>query len=390
METPLTSASSLPTGRPRTLAEAKVWLNDKLAARQHPMNLIDPVEGQALIASLDGLDGASWARVWGGAGDEVRAQADAAATHDAAQAESLYTKAHGLYFLGRFPCPNHPDKLRNAERERDAYVAAGAFWDAPVQRVSVPFAGRPGEGSEVVFLYRRPPGIARPPVVVMWGGVDAWKEQMTEACDAFLAAGVATIAMDNAGTGESPVKGVVDAERQFLPVLDWAAAQADLDGAHPACLGRSFGGYWATKLAHLYPTRLAGAVNWGGGAHFMFQADWIEASRYPDSYLMELVETRKRMLGADTDADYLAFFERLSLLDQGLLDQPCAPLLLVNGKFDKQCPIADVHLLTEHGSPKSVRLFPGGHMGHTPRTLPTIVEWIVARLNDRASGREAA
>ena len=35
-------------------------------------------------------------------------------------------------------------------------------------------------------------------------------------------------------------------------------------------------------------------------------------------------------------------------------------------------------------------VFPGGHMGHTPRTLPTIVEWIVARLNDRASGQEAA
>jgi hypothetical protein len=69
----------------------------------------------------------------------------------------------------------------------------------------------------------------------------------------------------------------------------------------------------------------------------------------------------------------------LSLLDQGLLDQPCAPLLLVNGKEDRQCPIEDVHLLIEHGSPKSVRLFPGGHMGHTPRTVPTIIEWLAAQ-----------
>lgn len=379
-ETVLTSASSLPTGRPRTLDEAKVWLNDKLAARQHPMNLIDPEQGKDLIASLEGLDGASWARVWGAAGDEAFAAARAAERSDAARAEQGYLKAHGLYFLGRFPCPNHEAKLRNAERERDAYVAAGRYWKAPVQRMAIPFEGRPGEGDQVVFLYRRPEGVARPPVVLMWGGVDAWKEQMTEACEAFLAAGIATIAMDNAGTGESPVKGVVDAERQFLPVLDWAASQADLDGARPACLGRSFGGYWATKLAHQYPDRLAAAVNWGGGVHHMFQADWIEASRYPDSYLMELVETRKRMLGAQTDADYISGFARLSLLDQGLLDQPCAPLLLVNGKFDKQCPIADVHLLTEHGSPKAVRLFPGGHMGHTPRTLPTIVEWVAGQL----------
>ena len=83
-----------------------------------------------------------------------------------------------------------------------------------------------------------------------------------------------------------------------------------------ACLGRSFGGYWATKLAHLHPERIAGAVNWGGGAHYMFQRDWVEASRYPDSYLMELVETRQRMLGASNDAEYVEFFERLSLLEQ--------------------------------------------------------------------------
>jgi hypothetical protein len=44
---------------------------------------------------------------------------------------------------------------------------------------------------------------------------------------------------------------------------------------------------------------VAGAVNWGGGAHFMFQREWIERSRHPDSYLMELVETRMRMLGVE-------------------------------------------------------------------------------------------
>jgi esterase FrsA len=220
-------------------------------------------------------------------------------------------------------------------------------------------------------------------VVVMWGGVDAWKEQLTGTSDPLLAMGVATIAMDNPGTGDSPVRAGVDAERQFLPVFDWAAAQADLRADKVGLLGRSFGGYWATKLAHLYPERIAGAVNWGGGVHGMFQRDWVEASRHPDSYLMDLAETRGRMLGAADDAEYIAFFERLSLLDQGLLERPCAPLLLVNGKLDRQCPIEDMYLLMEHGSPKHVRLFPGGHMGHTPRTVPTITEWLAARVGAR-------
>jgi surfactin synthase thioesterase subunit len=108
----------------------------------------------------------------------------------------------------------------------------------------------------------------------------------------------------------------------------------------------------------------------------MFQPEWVQASRYPDSYLMELVETRRAMLGAKDDAQYVEFFRRLSLLDQGQLDRPCAPLLLVNGKEDKQCPVADIELLTDHGSPKSVRMFPGGHMGLTPQTLPTVVDWL--------------
>lgn len=45
-----------------------------------------------------------------------------------------------------------------------------------------------------------------------------------------------------------------------------------------------------------------------------------------------------------------------------------------------QCPVADIHLLTENGSPKTVRLFPDGHMGLTPKTLPTIVDWLVRQV----------
>jgi hypothetical protein len=368
-------------GRPKTLAEAKQWMHARLTARTHPMNNISVEEGARLIDTLEGLDGDSWARVWGGAADQVRDQA-AGAERDGRKQEAaaLYARASGLYFMGRFPCPNHPAKERCAVAERETYLAAARYWNPPIERISVPFAGRAGEGREVIGLLRRPAGVAKPRVVVMWGGVDAWKEQMTAMSDAFLARGLATIAMDNAGTGESPVKGVVDADRQFIAMFDWAAAQPDLDAARVGCVGRSFGGYWATRLAHLHPERIAGAVNWGGGAHYMYQRDWVEASRFPDSYLMELVETRSRMLGASNDAEYIEFFERLSLLKQEILDRPCAPLLLVNGKEDKQCPIADVHLLIEHGSPKSVRLFPGGHMGITPQTVPTIVTWLTTQV----------
>jgi esterase FrsA len=372
------------SGRPKTLSEAKAWMHARLVSRTHPMNALPLDDGPRWIDGVPGLDGAAWGTYWGRIGDEWAATAvTAEKAGDLARATALYQKASGAYFMGRFPCANHPAKQRCAIAERETYLAGARHWPQPIERHVVAFAGRhdAGEGSEVVLLLRRPVGAARAPVVLMWGGVDACKEQMTAASDALLARGVATVAMDNAGTGESPVRGVPDAERQFIAALDWIAQRDDVDGRRPGLLGRSFGGYWATKLAHLMPERLAGAVNWGGGAHFMFQPDWVQASRYPDSYLMELVETRQRMLGARDDDEYVACFQRLSLLEQGLLDRSCAPLLLVNGKDDRQCPVADIHLLTERGSPKTVRLFPGGHMGLTPQTLPTIVDWLARQVH---------
>lgn len=366
---------------PRSLADAKRWMHDKLSKRVHPLGLSSPERTARLIDALQGLDGERWAATWVEAGRRELALGQAALERgDRSAARSAFMEAYALFFMGRFPCPNHPAKLASYQLERQAYVAAGALFEPPLQRLSLPFAGRPGEGSEVVFYLRRPPGVARPQVVLMWGGVDAWKEEMTELSDQLLQQGLATVAMDNVGTGESPVVAVPDAERQFMPVLDWLAAQPDLHGQRPAILGRSFGGYWATKLAHLQPERFAACVNWGGGAHHMFQRDWVEASRHPESYLMELVETRSRMLGARNDQEYIEAFARLSLKDQGLLDGPCAPMLLVNGKDDRQCPIADIHLLFESGMPKAVRLFPGGHMGFGPHTVPTIVAWLRTQM----------
>jgi pimeloyl-ACP methyl ester carboxylesterase len=291
-------------------------------------------------------------------------------------ARYAYYQAYGFYFLGRFPCPNHPAKEESYRLELEAYAKFGELAAPPIVPVSIPFDAPETLSNEIHFYLRKPVGVEKPPVVIMWGGVDAWKEEMTELSDALVSVGIATIALDNVGTGQSPLKARRNGEIQFLPVIEWATQASDLDGSRIALLGRSFGGHWATKLAHLIPERLRGAVNWGGGVHYMFQPEWVEASRYPDSYLMELVETRSRMLGARNDAEYVAGFQVLSLLDQGLLSQPCAPLLLVNGKEDKQCPIADIHLLLDHGSPKSVRLFPGGHMGFGPSTVPTIVSWI--------------
>ncbi|MEO6366702.1 MAG: hypothetical protein ABIP38_01795, partial [Steroidobacteraceae bacterium] len=84
----------LPCGRPRTLDEAREWMRRKLQAREHPMNLVPPAQGMAVIDGLGGLDGTNWGDAWGRAGQEVLREADAAAARcDATAAAALYLQA---------------------------------------------------------------------------------------------------------------------------------------------------------------------------------------------------------------------------------------------------------------------------------------------------------
>ena len=85
--------------------------------------------------------------------------------------------------------------------------------------------------------------------------------------------------------------------------------------------------------------------------------------------------------------EFLAYGPRLSLVTRGLIDQPSAPMLLVNGEQDSQQPISDLYLMMKHGDPKLAWVNPvGGHMGRSEkwpggRVLTEIVEpWVMQKL----------
>ena len=276
--------------------------------------------------------------------------------------------------------PNHPLKERQYARARELFLEATSLDDPPLQRVAVEFDGREGEGDEVVFYVLRPRAVERPPVVLLWAGIDTWKEEVYQRTGTlFRSNGFAVILLDIPGTGESPVLAGPDAERQWTPVFDWLDAQDDLDATRCGAVGASFGGYWAMKLAHTHRERLSCAVNWAGGVHITFTREWQEKSRNASSYLMDLMPARARLVGGETFEDYVSRCRELSLLEQGLLDQPSAPLLLVNGRDDVQNSIDDIYLSLDHGDPKSARVFDGGHMGEGP-VVPTILSWVTEKL----------
>jgi hypothetical protein len=69
--------------------------------------------------------------------------------------------------------------------------------------------------------------------------------------------------------------------------------------------------------------------------------------------------------GAKTVDDLANIFPKMSLVSQGLLGKPMAPMLVIAGVHDSQVPIADIDLLLHSGeTPKDAWINPaGGHMG---------------------------
>jgi hypothetical protein len=127
-----------------------------------------------------------------------------------------------------------------------------------------------------------------------------------------------------------------------------------------------WGGHWAARLGYVERSRLKGVVVQGGPVHAYFQPEWQRKALGTREYLFELFEARASIYGASTLDDFLAYGPKMSFVTSGLVNQPSAPMLLINGLRDTQVPAEDVFLLMRSGSPKEVWFNPeGGHMGRT-------------------------
>jgi esterase FrsA len=363
---------------PRPMDEVKEELLDRAKGNRNPFLYTIYDEAAPVIHGLPSVERENWAQAFSAlaAPHEERA-AKAEAAGDSATARKEYLIAYDGYHVARYPAPNSPGKLAAYRKSQENYLKAARYFDPPQERVEMPFQARPGEGKASIGLLRKPKNIAKAPVVVLWGGIDAFKEERPS--DPYLKAGMATLCIDMPGVADAPLAGSADSERLWDAVFDYIASRADLDANRIALHGGSTGGYWATKVAHTHAHRLRGAVNQGGPAHLAFQKDWIVKAQRGE-YPFELAETLACAFGRSTAAEWIDYAPKLSLLDQGVLDKPCAPLLCVNGIQDSVFPIADMHLLLEHGNPKAARFYAGGHMGGG-NSQAVIVQWLKEKLS---------
>jgi len=383
MATDIHNGGALVPGGGRDLEQLKQEVQQRAEHNLPPLGGIAVGDAHAALSSIRSLDREEWAQAWCRVAEAHWEQALSAAATRSEAARGEYWHAWRLFHFARWPTENAPAKAHARQRALEAFRRYAALLDPPIETVRVPF-----EGSEIVAYLRLPRGGGPAPLVFGIAGLDSRKEDIAAHSDAYLKNGVALFALDLPGTGESPHAVVeTDSDRIFAAALDYLAKRPELDNGRVVVQGRSWSGYWAAKLAVTERGRLRGAVVHGGPIHRYFERAWLEASLTTGEYLYDYLQAKCAMLGARSMEDMMARARPYSLLDQGLLDRPSAPMLVVNGARDSQIPIADAYVLLEHGDAKEAWINPqGGHMGRSQQwpssaiAEKVLMPWILRRL----------
>ena len=374
---------ALVTGGGRGLDQLKQEVQRRADRNMPPLGGVAPEDARAALSRVTSLDREQWALAFSSVADQHRERAQALETRDRAGAAKEYWQAWRLFHFARWPTENTPAKRLAKQRAVEAFRQYATLATPPIEVVRIPFEGR-----EIV-AYLRLPANARPaPLVFGIAGLDSRKEDVAAHSDGYIGNGLGLFAIDLPGTGESPhAAAEIHSDRIFSAALDYLGKRPEVDAGRIVVQGRSWSGYWAAKLAVTERARLRGAVVHGGPIHHYFQPQWLTTSLATGEYLYDYQEAKCAMHGASRLDELLAKARPFSLLELGLLDQPSAPMLLVNGARDSQIPIADLYLLLEHGDAKEAWVNPqGGHMGRSQQWPgPVIAEqvlmpWIARRL----------
>lgn len=363
-------------GRVKNLDEIKAMVRERTGKR-NIFRRAKPEDVESVLSRVTSKDPELWATEWSRV---AKPYEEAGAKYEQSgklkEACAAYVQAYTYYATGRYPVPHTPGKMKCFRKSLELYEKAGRYFEPPLERIAVPF------GDKRIPIYLRiPRGGRKHSVVINFGGIDSFKAESYEYDEALQEAGMGTCAVDMPGVGECPIKASPTADALYSAIIDHLEKRPDVDPSRIAIMGRSFGGYWAAKMAFVEAKRLRAAVVWGGGVHYFFQEDWLRESTNAESYLMDHDIARCKIFGVDNVDELAKVFPALSLKTQGWLEKPSCPMLIVNGKDDLQTPIADLYILLEYGAPKSSRVFPGGHMGQTPQTLPTIINWLKSELS---------
>jgi esterase FrsA len=371
----------------RTIDEIKTEAIHRAEVGQYPLIGLDPADVKEAFDSIHTRDKDEWAAGFMGVADRYTNEAKSLEKTDPVKANADYIRAWRLYSFGRWPIPASPGKQRSYEKAIEAFLAHARFWDPPLEIVRIPF-----EGKEIIGYLRLPKNAHGPvPLVLAVNGLDSRKEDLSESFSAILPFGIGFLAVDGPGTGQNPIKVSENSERMLSRVLDYIATRPEIDKKRVAMHGVSWGAYWATKMAIVERARLKGASAQSPPIDKFFQKDFLTNSLIGNrEYLFDQVPALMAIFDNVKTVDEMAeVLPKISLVKQGLLGKPMAPMLILAGVKDTQVPIDDIYLLLDKGDvPKTAWINPqGGHLGRQVGVWPdprifkeVIIPWLVHTL----------
>lgn len=376
----------------RTLDEIKAEAIKRAENGMHPLIGLDPADVKEAFTSIKTRDYDEWAAAFMAVGDRYMNEAKSLEARDPQKANAGYIRAWRIYSFGRWPVPASPGKQRSYAKALEAFLAHAKFLDPPLEVVRIPF-----EGSEIVGYLRLPKNANGPvPVVLAVSGLDSRKEDLSESFNAILPHGIGFFAVDGPGTGQAPIKVSPTADRMLSRAIDYLQTRPQLDKTRLGMHGVSWGAYWGTKLAIVEHDRLKAVSVQSPPVHLFFQKDYMLRSMFGNrEYLYDHAPAFMSVVeGVSKVEDMEALFPKLSLVTQGLLGKPMAPMLIVAGALDTQVPISDTYMLLSSGDvPKEAWINPqGGHLGRQVKVWPdpvifreVIIPWLTRKLGPPAT-----
>lgn len=313
-----------------------------------------------------------WLDAWCATGDlhtGLASEADARGrTQSAGEA---YVRAALCYHFAKFVWLVDLEKHRAATcKAISSIYAAHRLLDPGAERLEIPF-----EGVTLVGNLRRPPGLPRPPLVLLIPGLDSTKEEFFNWEAVFLARGMATFSLDGPGQGESGYTTHIrhDYEVAVAATLDKLAGRDDVDLSRVGAAGVSLGGYYAPRAAAFEPRVKAVAAIAGP---YNFGETW-------DNLPSLTKEAFAHHSGSKTAEAARANALRLDLT--GVLSRLHQPLLVVFGKLDRLIPWQHAERVASEAPNAELVMYPeGNHVcNNIPyKYRPLVADWMKERLDD--------
>ena len=255
---------------------------------------------------------------------------------------NAYMTSNVYYALAWFPRINSEQEAKAYDAQLRVYQKGGKLFEVPLEVVKVPY-----KNGQITTYLHKPFGVAKPPLVIWYGGVDQYKANHWRPIQDMLAKGFAVTTLDLPAFGESrqwPPD--TKAEANFA-VLDTYMKREDIDTKRISFFGQSYGGAASLRAALRNDQRVKAIVAMCAGLH-LGEKNSLAPEAKPGDKLIN------------------------------------GPLLVANGTRDAGNPVPD--LVSTYQSAKEGDLWLLGRGEHCaveywPVMIPQMADWLIEKIN---------